>query len=318
MDLSGVDASALETLMTTRISDVSKARDRVLGDFGIRNYLILDSNHKTIQDLKNGNREVYFIHSRYKGMLSAVVQMVERQYVADHVGFQVVYFEDSPALENIKKIDSLLDNFRPVFRPNRSPASELVSTVTGRPVDANDVGYLRNAPHPEDAPDPTAGDIKTAEYLLKRCDPTPAIINGFAKLEQMKLANQKKYLEGKKLEQPEDPALESEEDAGLTSVVFKEARDAVQNKQYAARLVAGTEDASKQVENGELTNGDKIISGICYALQLGLPVLSNAAKLMAGVRLSATEARAWMAAVRAGKSPGKAGALGERVAAAMD
>lgn len=131
---SGIRVSTLDSLMTKRSEDVTNAREKLLREFGIGRYLILDVTRKLVKDFKNGDRLVYTILSRFDGFWATDVQMVERQYISDQVIFQVAYFEESPAIKDLARVNRLLDDFRPIFHPTRAPAGtfDVADPVPGK------------------------------------------------------------------------------------------------------------------------------------------------------------------------------------------
>lgn len=110
--------------LSEQIPNIARAREKLLVKYGIFEYAI---NDKSIQPLKNsGFNEFLTLQSRFRGLQGAEVQVLERQYMNQNQFYQVVYFEESPALSDRPRIERILDNFKPIYQASRTPAQEQV------------------------------------------------------------------------------------------------------------------------------------------------------------------------------------------------
>lgn len=124
-----LNTTSFKKLLGEHRQSLSNARERALKTFGIGQYNILDVQaYAPKGSSSSGFRSVYNIQSMFFGLSGEEVQMYERQYLTGDRLFQVSYFEVSSAINNPQRVNSILDNFKPIYRSGRMPAGEEVAS----------------------------------------------------------------------------------------------------------------------------------------------------------------------------------------------
>lgn len=124
IELRGTTNTIFKTSKTTLGSTVAFVRETALESIGINGYTVIEDRHELIAS-RDGKRSLFITQSRHNGFDGAEVQVLERQYLGDRFVYQVLYLEETPALNDRKRVETLLKAVQPTIRPNRYPASEV-------------------------------------------------------------------------------------------------------------------------------------------------------------------------------------------------